>query len=134
MSEGGRASSIAALAFSVLPGWLVVTGTALTGWLDERTPWSPAPFGVGGFAAIAILNLGKIALSEFPSSEDVGRIPWFSGVASDIYLSRSYLARRADAARLPASAVIAAAWSPWWVMAGFWVYLVIHAIADFLPL
>lgn len=128
-----RSASIAALAFSVLPGWLVVSGTALTAWLYDRTQWSTVPFLVGIFGAVAILRWGRVALPDFPKAVDVGRIPWFSGMAEQFYLSRAYLVRRAEAAGVSARLLIVAAWSPWWAMAGFWVLLMVSAIVDFLP-
>lgn len=89
------------LVISALPGWLVLAGGALTTWLDDKSSWSPIPFGVGAAAAVAMFKLGDRLLSEDPRPDEKGRIPWLSEVAAEIRLSRAYLTRWAHTAGLP---------------------------------
>lgn len=118
------------IALVALPGWLVVVGAALSVWLYGRTTWSSVPFGAGAFAAVMIFKLGDALLGEEPPHQQ-GRVPWFSGIASEIRLSRAQLRRRAQVAGLPESAVIAVGWAPCWAMLVFWGFLVVNATVQF---
>ncbi|NYG07627.1 hypothetical protein BJ986_002114 [Phycicoccus badiiscoriae] len=116
---------------SALPGWLVVAGGGLTTWLDDKASWSAVPFGVGAAAAVAILRLGDRVVDEDPRPDEKGHVPWLSEVASATRLSRAYLSRWAETAGLPQGPMVTAVWAPWWLMLGFWVFLVLNAIFQF---
>ena len=116
-SSGGRWSSRALLLVSILPYLVLATGIGLSLALDGSSTGAEYGFLAGGVAALVVIRIGRslIDMRDWPA--EPGHIRVLSGIASQLYLTRAYLTRRAAVAHISALVTLIVAWTPWFA---FW--------------
>jgi len=119
------------VALSVLPGWLLVAGTAGSTALFDIVDWSSGPFVLALILAVLLIRMSDHRQSQDLESSDAAPHGWFSNMAAVVRIDGRTLTAASRAAGLDPRGVALAARLPWWLLAGFWVFLVANAAIQF---
>ncbi len=124
-----RRSVAMSLLVAIVPGWSILSGVALAFWLGAASTLAQIAMPSGVVIAILVQQFGARVLEPDTAPPATEGITWFTGMASQWFISRRRLTLIARASRLPSRPLITVCWAPWWALAAFWVLLVAHALA-----
>lgn len=115
---------------ALLPGWVLLVGIVASVLLFDRTEWSSVPFLIAVAIAMAMLRLAPARATHEEASATEPR-SWLSSLGDGLGLRSDYLREQGAAAGVNPERFVLLARLPWWLLVGFWAFLVVYAIYDF---